>query len=384
MTSILTQITTQTFRNTFIVEDYSRLDFSEQPRAKSNEIPAPFQKPKQIMSHIRRKPHHVNYNAKQTLSTPTERDSDTLDLDAPESTAGLRLDQVLAHLLPQWSRSRLQEWIKQDRVSIDGMIANTRQKIWGGEKIRIFPNLIDANHCHYPEAIPLNIVYEDNQLLVIDKPAGLVVHPGNGNWQGTMLNALLNHAEQLNHVPRAGIVHRLDKQTSGLLVVAKTIESQLNLVRQLQQRSVKRDYLAIVLGNVKKDGVVDAPIGRHPRQRTRMTVIENGKPARTYYHILENFSAYTLLRCSLETGRTHQIRVHLRAIGHSLIGDPVYGGKIPSLTDAHLAETILQFPRQALHAQQLELNHPQTGQWMQWNSPIPDDIADLLKRLRSV
>jgi len=336
------------------------------------------------MSHTRRKSPRLDYNVTQASSTPIERNSDILDLDVPENTAGLRLDQVLARLLPQWSRSRLQEWIKQDRISVDGMIATTRQKIWGGEKIQILPNLIDIDHCHHPEAIPLKIVYEDDHLLVIDKPAGLVVHPGNGNWQGTMLNALLNHAEQLNHVPRAGIVHRLDKQTSGLLVVAKTIEAQFSLVRQLQQRSVKRDYLAIVLGDIGKDGMVDAPIGRHPKHRTRMAVTENGKSARTHYQILENFQACTLLRCSLETGRTHQIRVHLRAIGHPLVGDPVYGAKLADPTNTRLPETIQQFPRQALHALQLELNHPQTGQWMQWNSPIPDDIADLLKTLRDI
>ena len=335
------------------------------------------------MSHTKRKHSFEDYNVKQILSTSIERDDDVLDLDAPENTAGLRLDQVLARLLPQWSRSRLQEWIKQGRISVDGMIASTRQKIWGGEKIRVLPGLIDTDRCHHPEAIPLSIVYEDRHLLVIDKPAGLVVHPGNGNWQGTMLNALLNHAEQLNHVPRAGIVHRLDKLTSGLLVVAKTVEAQFSLVRQLQQRSVKRDYLAIVLGDIRKNGVVDAPIDRHPKHRTRMAVTENGKPARTYYYILENFQTCTLLRCSLETGRTHQIRVHLRAIGHPLAGDPVYGGKFVDPINARLPETILQFPRQALHALRLELNHPQTGQWMQWNSPIPNDIADLLRTLRS-
>jgi len=335
------------------------------------------------MSHTKRKHSFADYNVKQTPSTSIERDGDVLDLDAPENTAGLRLDQVLARLLPQWSRSRLQEWIKQGRISVDGMIASTRQKIWGGEKIRILPDLIDTDRRHRPEAIPLSIVYEDRHLLVIDKPAGLVVHPGNGNWQGTMLNALLNHAEQLNHVPRAGIVHRLDKQTSGLLVVAKTVEAQFSLVKQLQQRSVKRDYLAVVLGDIRKNGIVDAPIGRHPKHRTRMAVTENGKPARTYYYILENFQTCTLLRCSLETGRTHQIRVHLRAIGHPLAGDPVYGRKFVNPINARLSETILQFPRQALHALRLELNHPQTGQWMQWNSPIPNDIADLLKTLRS-
>ncbi len=335
------------------------------------------------MNHTKREFPSADYNVKQDQSVSIGHNSKVLDLNAPEDIAGLRLDQVLARLLPQWSRSRLQAWIKQNRITVNGASADVRQKIWGGEKIQILPDLTDTDHRHHPEAIPLSIIYEDSHLLVIDKPAGLVVHPGNGNWQGTMLNALLNHAGQLNQVPRAGIVHRLDKETSGLLVVAKTIEVQLDLVRQLQQRSVKRDYLAIVLGDLTKDGVVDAPIGRHPKQRTRMAISENGKPARTYYYVLENFQVCTLLRCSLETGRTHQIRVHLRAIGHSLVGDPVYGGKLASLTNSHLSEVILRFPRQALHAQRLELNHPHTGQRMQWNSLIPDDITDLLRILKS-
>ncbi|MDT8364488.1 MAG: 23S rRNA pseudouridine(1911/1915/1917) synthase RluD [Nitrosomonas sp.] len=336
------------------------------------------------MSHIKSKQFCTDYNVKRALPMPIEQNYDAIDLDVPGNISGLRLDQVLARLLPQWSRSRLQGWIKQDRISVDGITANTRQKIWGGERIRILPDLVNTERCHHPEAIPLNIVYEDCHLLVIDKPAGLVVHPGNGNWQGTMLNALLSHAERLSHVPRAGIVHRLDKETSGLLVVAKTIEAQLNLVRQLQQRSVNRDYLAIVQGDIRKDGVVDAPIGRHPKHRTRMAVIENGKPARTYYYILEKFQVCTLLRCSLETGRTHQIRVHLRAIGHPLAGDPVYGGKLADPTGIRVPEAVLQFPRQALHAQRLELTHPHTGQRMQWNSPIPHDLAGLLRALRSM
>lgn len=335
------------------------------------------------MGHISHKQTLEDYNVKQMLTAPVKNNDNVLDFAAPENSGGQRLDQMLARLLPQWSRSRLQEWIKQERVCVDGKIASTRKKIWGGEKIQILPGPNEADLCHQPEAIPLNIVYEDRHLLVIDKPAGLVVHPGNGNWQGTMLNALLNHAAQFNHVPRAGIVHRLDKQTSGLLVVAKTVEAQLNLVRQLQQRSVKRDYLAIVLGDIRKDGVVDAPIGRHPRHRTKMAVIGHGKPARTYYHILENFKTCTLLRCRLETGRTHQIRVHLSTIGHPLVGDPVYGGRFADPANHHLSEPILQFPRQALHALRLELSHPDTGRWMQWHSPIPSDIAGLLNTLRS-
>ncbi len=214
---------------------------------------------------------------------------------------------------------------------------------------------------HYmPEAISLDIVYEDEVLIVINNPPGLVVHPGSGNWQGTMLNALLHHVPQLKEIPRAGIVHRLDKDTSGLLVVAKTLEAQTSLVRQLQKRTVKRDYLALVLGDVKDNGWVDAPVGRHPVHRTKMAIVASGKEARTHYRVLERFEGCTLLQCSLETGRTHQIRVHMHSIGHPLAGDPVYGGK-PKGISPHAGRLIAAFPRQALHAHRLELTHPQQG-----------------------
>jgi 23S rRNA pseudouridine1911/1915/1917 synthase len=223
-----------------------------------------------------------------------------------------------------------------------------------------------------PEEIPLDIVHEDQAILVLNKPAGLVVHPGSGNWTGTLMNALLNHAPQLKQVPRAGIVHRLDKDTSGLMVVAKTLEAQTDLVRQLQARTVSRIYLALVEGRVAEAGSVDAPIGRHPRERTKMAVVERGKPAVTHFHVLERLPHHTLVECRLETGRTHQIRVHMQSIGHPLVGDPVYGSR----------ELRKAFHRQALHATRLGLIHPVSGQRMEWQVPMPGDMVELIERLR--
>lgn len=323
-----------------------------------------------------------NYSANPNSSAAGSQENENIiELTVSDNLAGLRLDQALAQLLPQWSRSRLQGWIKQKRVSMDGSAVTSKQKVWGGESIRVIAGQIEDDKSHQAEAIPLRILFEDDHLIIIDKPAGLVVHPGNGNWHGTLLNALLNHAPQLGQVPRAGIVHRLDKDTTGLLVVAKTIEAQFDLVRQLQQRTVRRHYLALVLGKLEKDGVVDAPIGRHPVHRTRMAIIRNGKPARTHYQVREKFTASTLLRCSLETGRTHQIRVHLLSIGHPLAGDQTYGRVSP---DPSTADAVAQLPRQALHAWQLKLTHPHSGQTLLWESPLPDDMAGLLQAMRNL
>ncbi len=306
-----------------------------------------------------------------------------INLTIPSNHAGLRLDQALAKLLPNWSRSRLQSWINNHCVTIDGKTPTSKHKVWGSEQVVILPMDYTVNSVHTAENIHLEIIYEDEWLIIINKPAGLVTHPGNGNWQGTMLNALLHHASQLENIPRAGIVHRLDKNTSGLLVVAKTIEAQISLVRQLQHHTVKRDYLALVLGKVEQSGSVDAPIGRHPIHRTKMSIHAGGKPARTHYHVLEILEGCTLLRCSLETGRTHQIRVHMNAIGHPLVGDPVYSGKPRNLRQ--LANEILTtFPRQALHAQKLALTHPQTQQILEWEIDMPDDMKKLLQQLRSL
>jgi len=294
---------------------------------------------------------------------------------------GFRLDQALAKLLPHWSRSRLQTWIIENRVTLDGQVATAKQKVWGNEHIQISLQDIATESVHAAEDIQLSIIHEDETLIIINKPAGLVTHPGNGNWAGTLLNALLHHAPQVENVPRAGIVHRLDKDTSGLLVVAKTIEAQTSLVRQLQQHTVKRDYLALVMGEVEQDGSIDAPIGRHPVHRTKMAVTTNGKSARTHYQVIENLEGCTLLQCSLETGRTHQIRVHMNSIGHPLVGDPVYGGK-PRKTKQITGQILVSFPRQALHAQKLTLTHPRTGQITEWEAVVPDDIDNLLHILR--
>jgi 23S rRNA pseudouridine1911/1915/1917 synthase len=294
----------------------------------------------------------------------------------PPASAGLRLDAALARLFPEHSRSRLQGWLKAGRVTVDGASAAPTRKVFGGETVRVDATATVTDMAHAAEAISLTIVYEDAHLLVIDKPAGLVVHPGSGNWSGTMMNALLHHAPALAEVPRAGIVHRLDKDTSGLLVVAKTLAAQTDLVRQLQARTVKRHYLALVHGHVITGGAVDAPIGRHPVQRTKMAIVRHGgagRDARTHYAPRERYAAATLLECRLETGRTHQIRVHMASIGHPLVGDPVYGKRKSG--DARLDA----FARQALHAWRLALVHPATGVEMTWESPLPADFAALIE-----
>jgi 23S rRNA pseudouridine1911/1915/1917 synthase len=298
-------------------------------------------------------------------------------LNVPADCSAQRLDQILARLLPQHSRSRLQGWIREGRVAVEGAcVIEPRHKLWAGETIELAEAPDERAESSTPENIPLQVVHEDDSLLVIDKPAGLVVHPGSGNWSGTLLNALLYHIPQLDKVPRAGIVHRLDKDTSGLMVVAKTLEAQTDLVRQLQARSVKRYYQALARGTVERSGTVDAPIGRHPTLRTRMAVVKTGKPARTHYRVLEHFVACTLIECALETGRTHQIRVHMTTAGHPLVGDPAYGGGASRVPRGP------QFPRQALHACRLALTHPLTGRAMFWKSSLPDDLATLIDALR--
>jgi len=310
-----------------------------------------------------------NYNAKEVGEAP-------IRLTVPAECAGLRLDQALARLLPQYSRSRLARWIRARHVTLDGRPALPREKVHGGEGLVVLPQPDSEVLAQQPQDIPLDIVYEDAALLIVNKPAGLVVHPGSGNWGGTLLNALLMHAPQLAGVPRAGIVHRLDKETSGVLVVAKTLAAHTALVRQLAARTMTREYLAIASGRVARDGMVEAPIGRHPVHRTRMAVVARGKPALTHYSVLERFDAATLLRCRLETGRTHQIRVHLASIGHPLIGDPVYGAKRGSGVG-------LAFPRQALHAEKLALVHPVTRRSRAWQAPLPQDMRALLVELRA-
>jgi 23S rRNA pseudouridine1911/1915/1917 synthase len=288
----------------------------------------------------------------------------------------MRFDQALARMFPEHSRSRLAAWVKDGLVTLDHERVDAKRKVWGGERVSVALQPEARDTAAAAEAIALDIVYEDAALLVLNKPAGLVVHPGSGNWQGTLLNGLLHHHPALAGIPRAGIVHRLDKDTSGLLVVAKTLEAQTDLVRQLQARSVVREYLALVHGKLDRDASVDAPIGRHQTQRTRMAVTEHGRAARTHYRVLERFARATLLECKLDTGRTHQIRVHMQSIGHPLVGDPVYRAGRGS-AEGPLAS----FKRQALHAYRLGLTHPTSGAHMQWEAPIPADMQALLREL---
>jgi len=303
-------------------------------------------------------------------------------LSMPEELAGQRLDQVLARLLPQHSRARLQQWIREGRVTVDQQPSRARDRVHGGELVEILVPDIPAGDWQ-AEAIPLVVVYEDDDILVIDKPAGLVVHPGAGNPEGTLLNALLYHVPALIRLPRAGIVHRLDKETSGLLVVAKTEPARLDLIQQLKERSLSREYLALVQGIVIAGGTVDAPIGRHAQTRTRMAVSGRGRPAVSHYRVERKFRAHTLLRVKLESGRTHQIRVHMAHLKHPLVGDPVYGGRalLPKGAGPDLVEALRGFKRQALHATRLGLVHPATRQPMAWESAPPQDLRDLLEVL---
>ena len=304
--------------------------------------------------------------------TAPESPSRELRITIPTELAGLRLDQALARLLPEESRSRLARLIEEGHVLVDGEKVAAKRKLKSGEAVEVALAPRVEESAYRAEAIALEVLHEDDDVLVLDKPAGLVVHPGSGNWAGTLLNALLHHAPALEHLARAGIVHRLDKDTSGLLVVARNEPAQLSLVRQLQARTVKRTYLALARGKVARAGKVDAPIGRHPVHRTRMAVVEGGKPAVTHYRVREAFAAHTLLECDLETGRTHQIRVHLASIGHPLEGDPVYAGR---------GEKLL--PRQALHAWKLAFLHPGSGKLMQFEAPLPEDFRTLLETLRA-
>ena len=275
-------------------------------------------------------------------------------------------------MLPDLSRSRLARWARDGRVTLDGRLAAPRAKVWGGEAIEVTPSPDPAVLAHSAEDIALDIVFEDAALLIVNKPAGLVVHPGSGNWHGTLLNALLQHARALAAIPRAGIVHRLDKDTSGLLVVAKTLAAQADLVRQIQAHSVTREYSAVAHGRIVRGGRIEAPIGRHPARRTRMAVTARGRSAVTHYQVIERYDRATLLRCRLETGRTHQIRVHLSALGHPLVGDPVYGKRSSGIP----------FPRQALHAERLALAHPVTRRTMSWQVDPPADMQELIAALR--
>ncbi|WP_346838851.1 23S rRNA pseudouridine(1911/1915/1917) synthase RluD [Microbulbifer sp. SAOS-129_SWC] len=308
-----------------------------------------------------------------------------LDVQVPADLAGLRLDQAAAELIPDYSRARLQAWIKSGQLTVNGAVAKPKDKLFGGEQLQLRAQL-EAQGEWRPEAMDLDIVYEDASLLVLNKRAGLVVHPAAGNPDGTLLNGLLHHCPALELIPRAGIVHRLDKDTSGLMVVAKTLPAQTSLVAQLKARSVSRQYDAIVQGVLSGGGTVDAPVGRHRQNRLKMAVLDfGGKEAITHYRVQERFRAQTLVRCKLETGRTHQIRVHMAHIRHPLVGDPLYGGRprLPAEAPAELVQALQSFPRQALHAAELALVHPDSGEEMHWSAPMPEDMLQLLELLRA-
>jgi 23S rRNA pseudouridine1911/1915/1917 synthase len=314
------------------------------------------------------------------LQSPPAAKGETVTLKVPISLSGSRLDQVLAELLPEYSRSRLAALAKAGLVTIDAKPGAPKTKLYGGEEIRATLVPRDDEKAFLPEDIALNVLHEDDAVIVMDKPAGLVVHPGAGNWSGTVLNALLFRNPSVANLPRAGIVHRLDKETSGVMVAAKTESTQLSLVRQLQARTVKRIYVALVRGQVPQDGSVDRPIGRHPHHRTRMAVVDfdqGGKPAGTNYRVLERFRHHTLLECRLETGRTHQIRVHLQSIGFPIEGDLVYGPGTAG-ADAAMREMFRKFGRQALHARRLTFDHPVHDSSVTFEAEIPTDMRELI------
>ncbi len=310
----------------------------------------------------------------------------TVNLNAviPAELAGKRLDQALARMFTEHSRSRLQAWIKDGLVSVNNETVNQRKPVRGGEYIEIRASY-ETQEKWSAEDIPVDIIYEDKALMIINKPPGLVVHPGAGNRGQTLLNALLHHDPGLEIVPRAGIVQRLDKDTSGIMVVARTPECHNRLVADLQARTVKREYQAIVNGVMTAGGTIDKPIGRHPRKRTQMAVVEHGKPAITHYRVVEKFSHHTHIRIQLETGRTHQIRVHMASLKHPLVGDPVYAGraKVPKQISDDLLARLQAFPRQALHACALSLTHPLSQETVTFEVPLPEDMQALLSALRA-
>lgn len=307
-----------------------------------------------------------------------------LHTHVPAEIAGKRLDQALAALFAEYSRGQLQRWVVGSQVWVNQqLVTEVRHKVREGDLIEVKASLQEQTIWE-AEAIELPVVAVDEALLVINKPAGLVVHPAAGNYSHTLVNALLHHYPELKDIPRAGLVHRLDKDTTGLLVVARTLAAYHCLVKQLQERRIHREYYCIVRGKVISAATVDAPLGRHPVQRTRRAVIMSGKPAVTHYRVQERFAQHTALQVMLETGRTHQIRVHLAHIGYPILGDPVYGGRkiIPTGVSPALEHALRTWGRQALHAQRLELSHPITGEKMQWTVSIPADLMALLQTLR--
>jgi len=307
----------------------------------------------------------------------------TASFSIPSELSDRRLDQAAAGLLPEHSRSRLQGWIKSGALTVNGKTCKPRDKVMMGDALELDAEP-EVQVSWEAEEISLEVVYEDEHLLVINKPAGLVVHPAAGHADGTLVNALLNYAPEVENLPRAGIVHRLDKDTSGIMVVARSLIAHTSLVDQLQTRTMGREYEAVIVGTLTGGATVDAPIGRHPQERKKMAVVPTGKPAVTHYRLAERFAAHTHVRCKLESGRTHQIRVHMAHIRHPLVGDPLYGGRLrlPKGTTDELRDALAAFQRQALHARKLTLEHPQTGEILSWEVPMPEDMTDLLAALR--
>lgn len=307
-----------------------------------------------------------------------------LQAEVPHEQSGKRLDQIAAHLFPDFSRARLQSWIKQGQLLVNGKHLRPKDKLQEGDSLVVAAEL-EALDAWEAQPLALNIVYEDEYLLVLNKSAGTVVHPAAGNYSGTLLNGLLHHCSGLQELPRAGIVHRLDKDTTGLMVVAKTLQSHAYLVNLLQERNISREYEAIVQGVLTGGGTIDAPIGRHPVNRKKQAVNANGRHAVTHYRVAKRFRAHTHVHVKLETGRTHQIRVHMAHINHSLVGDPAYGGRfqVPAACTPELSEALRGFRRQALHAARLTFVHPVSAEEMTWEAPLPDDIQALLVTLAS-
>lgn len=307
---------------------------------------------------------------------------DYLEALVPIQCHGMRLDQVAAELFPDYSRNRLASWIKEGRLMVDGRTVKPRDKATASAQVTLMVThepVIDWQ----PQRLPLDIIFEDEHILVVNKPAGVVVHPAAGHADSTLVNALLAHAPELDALPRGGIVHRLDKETSGIMFVARTSLAHKSLVAQLSERTVSRTYCAVCTGALTGGGKIDAPIDRHPMARTKMAVVADGKPAVTHYRIAHRFKHYTQLQVNLETGRTHQIRVHMAHRKWPLIGDPVYGGRqrVPAGASDLLISTLRGFPRQALHAQALEFEHPASGDWMEFETDLPDDLVNLLEVL---
>lgn len=325
----------------------------------------------------------ISKSESDIVPPPPER----LTATVPMELAGVRFDQALARLFPDYSRTRLAHWVRTGRITAGAKQLAPKSRLQGGEQVELQPAPAESPRWT-PEPLPLTIMHKDRDVLIINKPQGLVVHPGAGNFHGTLVNALLYHFPELAQVPRAGIIHRLDKDTTGLLIVARTLRAHKQLVARLKERAIAREYIGLAIGSLISGGIINVPIGRHPIQRTRMAVVASGRSATTRYRVLERFDGCTLIRLSLDTGRTHQIRVHMAHLNHPLVGDPLYGRRLQIRngrdSDAKAANAFRDFPRQALHAAHLALEHPTSGHLLRFDAPLPEDMAALLERLRGL